>query len=164
MRFTNDIRRQIVSAVLADIPKINYKAKMTARAVEIGVAAMPNAAQALWKKSETRQYVRTQSHYICCISVRVPGLLDWDDKKRIEDDAEFQQHHTAYEKQRDERDSLKDALTANLASCSSSKQFIERYPELAKYAPKEDAPAANLPATKSLVTALKAAGLQLEAA
>lgn len=165
MRFTNDIRRQIVADVMADIPVIDYAGQMAARALAMGVAALPPAARKVWDDPDTRHHLQTQHHSLCCVTARIPGLLEWNDREKIMADPEWKALHEAFEAQRETIQTLRQQVKVNVALCNSRKAFVERFPDLAKYAPTDaSAAVANLPATTNLIEGLRAAGLKLEPA
>lgn len=165
MKFTNDIRLRIVSAILADIPVIDHADAMRKRALAVAREAAPEAVRKMLA-GPNAHWVNLESVHCDCMSFRVPAA-DYQSARDLsailKADADFDAAHKAHDAQRDRLASLKGSLRANLASCSSRKAFVERFPDLAKYAPAENAPPANLPATTSLIDALRAAGLPTEA-
>lgn len=165
MKFTNDIRARIVSAILADIPVIDHADAMRKRALAVAREAAPDAVRKMLD-GPNAHWVNLESVYCDCMSFRVPAA-DYnaarDLSAALKADADFDAAHKAHDAQREQIAGLRFSLKANLASCSSRKAFVERFPDLAKYAPAESAPPANLPATTSLMDNLKAAGLPVEA-
>lgn len=164
MRLTNDIRNMIVNSIMADIPVIAHEDAMRKRAMEIAVSLLPADVLAIYK-GPNKHWIKTDTTYVCCVVYNLPGLSDYESRKArdaaIEADEAWNAAHKAHDEQRDNLKALRASLRANLAGCSTRKQFIERFPELAKYAPQDAATVANLPATNELVQRLQSAGLAL---
>ena len=171
MKLNSRIRERIVDAVLADLPQRDFKAEAEAIVLPAVLERVPSPVQRAWKDNASRPYVRTASCSTNCgaLSAHVPhyrGYLYGNEAKDamgLEAWAALQALCGEHRKYRDERKALKARLAANLSACTTRKAFIERFPELAKYAPNEAAaPVANLPATTELIDSLKAAGLKIE--
>lgn len=164
MRLTAQDRRSMVSAIMADIPVIDYQATMRARALEVAVQRLPEAVRRVFNGPD-KPWIAMRSVYCDCMSFALPSLSNYEDAKALERavvaDAEFDAAHKAHDQQREEHKKIKAELVSNLAGCSTRKQFVERFPELEKYAPSLGA-VQNLPATTALVDHLRSAGLPVE--
>lgn len=164
-KLTQDIRNRIRSAVLTDIPTIDYMEQMRQRVIQIGRDLMPTNVRLVYDNPETRDFVRSEKGHFCCVSFYVPGARSYDDAKAaLSGDARFAELHSLHDAQRNNRISIARDLEIQLTTVSTDKQFRERFPELANYLPEASSPVANLPATTAFIDTLRAAGLQLEAA
>lgn len=162
MRLTNDIRDRIIRDIMADIPVVAHEDVMRKRAMEIAVSLLPADVLAVYN-GPNRHWIETGATFVCCVAYKLPGLNDYESRKAreaaIEGDEVWAAAHQAHDEQRENRKALMAALRVNLAGCSTRKQFVERFPELAKYAPQDTQATANLPATNELVERLQSAGL-----
>ena len=163
MRLTNEIRDRIIRHIMQDVPVIDYESQIRARAVQIGVEAMPPTVRKVYDDPKARHFIRVSQFYIDCMTLSIPGLDRCDSEvvARVRNDERLNELHKLHDDQRDARIALGKQLKANVYSCSTRKQFVDSYPDLAKYAPELTASVPNLPASTALVDALKAAGLQL---
>jgi len=174
MRLTSTIRHQIVRAIEADVPNISdryikdLQEKMERRARAVAIEQLPEDVRAIYKDPDLRSYVNHEYVYSCCIGYSLPSIIYNEGSRTnplrlvIQEDAEFVAAHDAYDKARATARDLHNTLVANLNTCKTVKGFVDRFPELAKYAPKESQPIVNLPATTALMDSLKAAGLSVE--
>jgi hypothetical protein len=167
MKLTQDIRRQMVNAIMADIPVIDHAGAMSKRAMDIAVAALPEPVRRLWNGPH-KSFVSTGSVHFCCCSYFLPNAGHYDDRKAlgqvIAADAEWSAAHAAFEAQRDAHKAMRAQLRANIDTCSTRKQFIDRFPALEKYAPALGTSVGiNLPASTALIDSLISAGLPVEA-
>jgi len=164
MRLTNDVRTMIVNSIMADIPVIAHEDAMRKRAMEIAVSLLPADIRTAYN-GPNKHWIETNYTSVCCVTYSLPGLGDYESRKAreavIEGDEVWAAAHKAHDEQRDNLKALRASLRANLEGCSTRKQFIDRFPKLAKYAPQNAATVANLPATNELVQRLQSAGLAL---
>jgi hypothetical protein len=168
MKLTQEIRRQMVSSIMADIPVIDHARTMKNRAIAIAVAALPEPVRRLWGGPH-KCFVSTGTVHFCDVAYCLPNAGTYDDRKAlgavIAADAEWMAAHAAFEAQRDAHKEMRQQLRANIEACSTRKQFIDRFPALEKYAPSVGlAAVSNLPATTALIDSLVAAGLPMEQA
>jgi hypothetical protein len=174
MRLTQTNRWQIVNAIKADVPNISdrhikdLQDLMEKRVRAIAIEQLPEKVRAIYNDPALREYVNTEYVYSCCVGYLLPSIAQ-DGLSRthplrqaIEADPDFAAAHTAYDRAKDMARDIHNTLVANLNTCKTVKSFVERFPELAKYAPKENAPVQTLPATTALMDSLKAAGLSVE--
>lgn len=169
MRLTATIRDAIVVDILSDLPDTVGEAykhlEKTAYDVAWGLAP---AVIRMVRDAGLGHYLQLSG-----VRVEVPNryrvssapsevVLDAAVDQRVLDAAE------EYRRVYYEREKLKTELEANLGACSTLKVFKDRFPALAKYAEKYEvagvAEVKNLPASTSLMDALRAAGLPQEAA
>lgn len=75
--------------------------------------------------------------------------------------SEIEELCNARHKWNSDREVLKEQIKANVYSCSTEKQFTERFPDLVKYLPERRQSVANLPATNDFMERLKSEGLKL---
>lgn len=164
MKLTHDIRKQIVTAIMADIPYRTTVSDAEDYLLELAENALPEQVRKLWKNSETKQYVSTYYFYYMTVSANLPGIYrnsgDHADLFGEEAWKKFTDMAEAITAEKEERKQTVVDLTVNFASIRTAKVFGERFPELAKYLPVKAEPVANLPATTNLMDKLKAMGLE----
>lgn len=167
-KLTNEMRNKIRYSVEAALPSPTADA-MRKRAITVALALLPPTVRAVYDNVETRPFVNVTSFWLDCMTLAVPATTDSDDRsavhKALGSDAELTALHNAYDAARDLRSAAIQELRNGLIGCSTIKQFVERFPDLAQYAPADIENPSNLPATTAVMDALKAAGLpQPEAA
>lgn len=164
MRMTVAIRDDIQSSILRDLPAAPDPQPAKDAVLLDAVTRLPEAIRKLWVNEETRNFITTQTVWSSTgnIAVTVPASRDQLRTEILSQSAaeKLDEAGAAIVKHRDERKELAKKIRKYLDSCSTVNVFCTRFPELAKYAPKE-APTLNLPATTELIDNLKAAGLKL---
>lgn len=164
MKLTHDIRKQIVTAIMADIPYRTTASDAQDYLLELAENALPEQVRKLWKNSETKQYVNTYYFYYMTVSANLPGVYrnigEHVDLFGEEAWKKFTDMVEAICAETDERKQTAIDLTVNFTSIRTAKVFEERFPELVKYLPTKAEPVANLPATTNLMDKLKAMGLE----
>ena len=173
IRLTIEMRTAIARKVLADMPALDPKHikdlqdKMSKRAREIAVEQLPEKVRAVWTDPTLQMYVHTEYVHVCCMGYSLPVSKEQEYRRDtrlgriIEADPEWIAAHTAHDKLRDDTRRIQEQLSLNLALPKTVREFIEMFPDLAKYAPEESRPVAQLPATTALMDTLKAAGLKV---
>jgi len=169
MRMNDAIRVEIVRAVMADVPAIAYDVKMRDAALKAAVDALPPEARKLWDNPDTRGWINMRPYYNCCMSFVLPVKLSerpfWEnqDGHVAFQDPEYLRLHKLHDEQEAARDAARTQITQAVKTCTSVKQFIERYPELAKYAPEgARQKQQNALASTELMDSLKTAGLKTD--
>lgn len=166
MRLTISIKKSIVEQILNDIPKSAKPDVEEARTVTVEYfrKRLPKDVQSIWDNPETRQYVRIHYQHVQGVgSIIVPwipqvtGLIEErtavgkDVDHAVKDIVEpYQNYQNLIQKVRME-------LTAAFYPVTTLKSFKEKFPQFAKYAPKE-AEVMNLPTTTAMMDSLKLAG------
>ena len=170
MKLTKYMKEAIVRKIIADIPERNFQAEAEALVLPAVMARLPAKVKAAFNDPATAAFIKTAPAGTNCgaLYVQIPAqssYLDTTEKMEAlgaETWAALQALCGEHRAAKEERQRLSITLAANFARITSRKQFVERFPDLAKYAPEEDAPAANLPATTALIDTLKAAGLPVQ--
>jgi Nucleotide modification associated domain 5 len=159
MRLTNYIRDAFVSAVMQDVPKVNYDEQIRAKYKEAMLALMPPELVGHYEKNKD-WFNHGYRHVPGChlsINVVCPDGEHRDPKpehqKQIDALAE------AYRNQRKTRTELQAKLHGVAYGCTTRKALAEALPEFEKYLPKEDEkPSKSLPALANLVADFTKAG------
>ncbi len=176
MNMTNDLRRRIKTAIMADIPAIGLKKSMDLssaaekRAREIAVAALPDDVRAIYKDADLRGYINHEYVYTGMFGYSLPAAKADEHNnpkhlaRALDADPVFAAARDAYKDIVDASRDIEREINAHLATCKTLRAFTTRFPALAKYAPADGprTPTANLPATTALMDSLKAAGLSVE--
>lgn len=165
------MRREIVSSVMADLPKLEGEQAIRDMVLKAAVERLPPKVRAVWDDPKLRGFIGTSTVYDGGIGVAIPvhDREFWDaGNRRVhtlgeEGAAAFSAAVKEYRGRAEERSAVRERLEQALSAVRTVKQFREAYPELAKYAPDDAAPVRNLPATTDLMEKLKAAGLKPEA-
>ena len=140
MKLTKYTKQAIVSSILADLPPIDENKLFVELQAKL-VKAMSRSCQNVYKKNP--KALRVEWVY-----------LGRSRRAVVVGDADFDAVFAPYKASQAEREAIKNKLTAALEACSTRKQFVDRFPEFSKYAPKEDAPCSTLPAVANLVSDL----------
>lgn len=176
MNMTNDLRRQIIDAIKADMPTFGSQKRkdlldsLEKRAREIATAALPEDVRAIYRDPDLRDYVNHEYVYAHGCGYSLPSVSNNDYLKRsplavaILEDPTFNATYETYQHLLQTEEDIKRELRTHLATCKTLRAFTTRFPALAKYAPADTSrkPTANLPATTALMDSLKAAGLSVE--
>lgn len=165
------MRREIVSSVMADLPKLEGEQAIRDMVLKAAVERLPPKVRAVWDDPKLRGFIETSTIYEAGIGVAIPVHGDdfWAATRRAvhclgeEGAAAFSAAVKEYRGRAEERSAVRERLEQALSAVRTVKQFREAYPELAKYAPDDVTPVRNLPATTDLMEKLKAAGLKPEA-
>lgn len=146
MNLDKYVKQSIVRAIMAELPRVNFKALR----VEIQdklVAAMSPECQALYVKAPnalaSRHVTRVvDGHY----SV---NFVSGDLTEEV-----FAEIIKPYEEAYTHRADIETKLHAAIAPIRTRKQFINRFPEFSQHAPAEDGTCATLPAIANIVADL----------
>lgn len=160
MKLSASDRDAFVTAVMGDVPRIDYEGQAKDMVRAECVAKLPPKVRALWDDKELRGFVRCDSYqhvYGFTGSVAVPPVgytMTAATTKKVKALAD---KHAA---QRKQRDALRDKVKAVIQGCTTLKQARERLPEFAKYLPAErgSTGATDLPAVANVVADLTKAG------
>lgn len=165
MRLTKDMRTAFVNAVMNDVPKKDYDDLIRSAATAAALDALPRAVASIYKKEDTRQFVRMHhiylrienpsGAYIQDLSVAVPGgdvtgaLIRTACADLLTEAGA--QHQT--------REDLRLSLQVAADRCTTTEELTKVFPEFARYVPKDPALATrNLPALANVVESFKKAG------
>lgn len=166
---TKNEKEKIAHRIMADIPFEDVRPTLRERVYELAYANLPEKVRMVWDDTQLRGYVSTTTLY--WDNILSVGELPYDDgaawnnryKSILGADgaAEIQAALDDYKARRKARTEMQERLMAEFVVVRTHKQFIERFPDLAKYLPAPVA-AANVPATTDLMDKLRAAGLKEE--
>lgn len=160
MRLTNDIRREFVKNVMADVPRSDYASQIEQVLLDDAVAQLPPPVRALWDDPKLRKYVIEDNFWLNDVSIFSPdvpcsceGRLPFTEKavdqvialKRLED-AQTEAHND-----------LRLRLNAIVKSCGTSESLAKKLPEFEKYIPSAAAPS-TLPVLANLAADFMKAG------
>lgn len=140
MKLNKYTKQAIVSSILADLPKVDEN-KMFVELQAKLVKAMSRSCQNVCKKNPTA----LRKEYV---------VIGRSSRRLVVGDADFEAVFAPYKAAQAEREAVRRKLEAAIEACSTRKQFVDRFPEFSKYAPKEDAPCSTLPAVANLVSDL----------
>ena len=164
MRMTVAIKDDIQSSIMRDLPPAPEKDTVSQLVLNDAIMRLPEPVRKIWSDEATREFVTTQSVWSSTgnVAVTVPASRSQLKGQILSEKAveALNAVGEAIVAHNNHRRELNKTIRKHLDSCSTVNVFCTRFPELAKYAPKE-APTPNLPATTALVDNLKAAGLKL---
>lgn len=170
MRLLKDEKAELISAVIDALPTGGYPDKISQRAVNLAVMALPPAAKALWNDGNrglivTRSiywYEEKEAHqrsYWTVANATVPGYED--QHERIKADPLIQEWVRELVAEKDRRDTLRHQLRAGIEAITTVENFKVAFPDLVSYLPPKAAAVANLPVSSELNAAFVAAGLPI---
>lgn len=162
-RLTKYQKSAIVDRVLADIPIKLTKASIADKLVQLAVDELPKEIRRIWDNEQTRPYVKLVHVGHGPVYTWVPGCDNRGGAELFGDEKwkSFKDLTMAHRAELNRRSELRIELEANFMSVKTRKQFIERFPELEKYLPDEEAPVNNPPATTHMIDKLRNLGLKL---
>ena len=167
MRLTQDHKHTFVRAVMADVPKTDYKTQIAKRLYPTIEGRIPKIVMQAYKKHPEffqKLHVYIGAPMKCYVYLDLPkydhySTVDLTEKEQ----ALIADLIQAAIEQDDRLDSLKSSLNSSIRYCKTLKQLKEALPEFEKYMPEENQPASqNLPALANIVADFKAAGLQFK--
>lgn len=171
MNLNKSHREEIVAAVMSDTPK-RHKLSISDRLQDVVDKAItergPEGIRHLWKDKELGRFLHRTStcasyifgdHYVDnvpYVSMLYGYQLDKDAKAELK---ALVEDHLDEIKQRAQAQTT---LAAALAGIRTRKQFIEQFPELAKYAPEEIKADRSVPAIANVMSTLSKLGWPAE--
>lgn len=163
MKLTKYDRQAFVKAVMADIPKEDYREQARALILEDSIQALPKKLQDAARDPACKDYLETGSCYRQAFANSFT-VYDrrWNGRytpsaTALKKLTELETLHKAQEKKLDD---VEVKLTASIEACSTLKVAKERLPEFEKYLPEDRTPekGAYLPAVANLVADLATLG------
>lgn len=138
MRLTNDKRRAFVNAVIADVPKVDYKEQIRKLLLDAAVEMLPEPIRKIWDNPELRHYLG--SNYIYCFNVGVayPRNIQCESDFPIGTIHALDKLKVKADEQVEKIEELKTKLTSLVNGCSTLKQLKLAVPELEKYMPADN--------------------------
>ena len=160
MKLTRTDKDAFISAVIQDIPKVDYQEQYRALLQEDAIAQLPAKIQAIARDKELRHFLRT-------------GVI-WG-RGNMSSVAVYEGHGTNFKPtpavsekvdqliqlRREQGQRLEDMrlkLNAAIAPCATLKMALERLPEFAKYLPEAREKSVYLPSIANLVADLSTLG------
>lgn len=163
MKLTKYDRQAFVKAVMADIPKEDYKEQARALILEDSIQALPKKLQDAARDPACKDYLETGS----CYRQAFGGSFTVYDRRwngRYTPSATATKKLLELEKLHQEQtkklDDVEAKLTASIEACTTLKVAKERLPEFEKYLPQDRTPEKGtyLPAVANLVADLSTLG------
>lgn len=159
MRLTNYQRDAFISAIMNDVPKIDYQTQAEAIAKEDAYNQMPVKVKEAFNDKTLLPYFHKQYFYFrgmnfCSVTIYAPEGFD------VGADAKTKLHelNDLKNSQQENRNALESKLRGAIYSVSTLKAARELLPDFLDYLPEEDKPTKNLPAVANLIVDFKAAG------
>jgi hypothetical protein len=159
MKLTKDDKQAFVSAVMDDVPQIDYNELARKLIMDWAIAKLPDYV----KRAYDEGWVETKH-------VSTPGLLSYVyaplQERVCQEDmpaelwAQLEVLADAMKEQKEKLRQLNESVAASITGCSTLKQAKERLPEFEKYLPadRDGTGISNLPAISNTVAALVQAG------
>lgn len=161
MKLNKLIREQIVSAILSDIPKVDYIEQMRVYLQKDAREQLPEELkEAIKKNPDVASYIETESIYPfrCTSGIHGFRVLNNNYKYDTSDGSELKRIHDEFEKQRDSRNEIRIKIESVISGCRTTEEFLSIFPEFEQYTPRhEESSIKNLPACK-VIEEMKAAG------
>lgn len=165
-RLTNDVRTAFVAGVMADVPSVDYQAKIRSAVNKAATAALPSAIKKILADEELAKFITIRGFTLNrhfgvpngeYLSFRLPAPSDeWLEKIAT---AQAEPFIKQWVEQDARYHDLRNKLQTIAHHCTTIKQLSEAFPEFAKYLPRDDATATrNLPALANVVSEFVKAG------
>lgn len=159
MKLTNYHRQAFVSAVLLDIPKIDYPEQFKKLVEDDMITVAPPKIAEVLKDKELRCYLLTGD------TSYAPAGARWNSEigsvsvfRHYEPSAKalskITKLHELAKAQKESREKIEAQIAGVIQSCSTLKTAHERLPEFAKYLPVEQVKGTMLPAIANLAAEL----------
>lgn len=163
MKLTKYDRQAFVKAVMADIPKEDYREQARKVLLQDSIEALPKKLQDAARDPTCKDYLETGNYYLQAFNnsftvydKRWSGhyTASATAKKKLD---ELCSLHVA---QKEKLDAVEQKLVASIEACTTLKMAKERLPEFEKYLPQDRTPekGAYLPAVANLVADLATLG------
>ena len=163
MRLTKTIKDQIISAIMADVPEVDYDTLIQDTAVKEGLKTVPPEIMRL--KDKYPEWIKGEN-YFYIPNFRSLCILHSSDSKSVENTKGIiAPLIKKYNDQVYERKTMKAKLEASFASITTDTKFAELFPDFVKYMPSEVKSATGFAvATTEVLDGLKKLGWPKEAA
>lgn len=153
MDLNSSHKKAFVSAVLKDVPEVDYAQQLRDNIESIIVRNLPKEIQEMRKNKSLACYLTGRAVYAFDVGVHIVGVLENYGKPSIEKFStpdEWLELNNIYNlkgKQDFNRKVLERELTASVSGVRTLKQLQKLFPELVKYMPNQIEAVDNLPAT-----------------
>lgn len=160
MKLNTADRDAFVTAVIGDVPSVDYVTQAHLIVLDEVGAKLPAKVRAVWDSKELRGYVRCDNYFRANgfnTSFAIPLGGYTPSAANIK---KLQALADKYSAQRKQRDDLRAKVRAVIESCTTLKQAKERLPEFTKYLPAERGTTGvcGLPVIANVVADLSKAG------
>lgn len=159
MKLTKTDKVAFVSAVIQDVPKIDYQEQYRNLVLEDSIAQLPEKIQAIARDKDLRHFIRTDSYWrsgMGGVTAFVGRGNSYDVSVALAPKIAEVIH--LHREQADRLDAIRSKVGAAIEPCTTLKMALERLPEFAKYLPEEREKSVNLPAIANLVADLSVLG------
>lgn len=159
MRLTKSDRDAFVSAVMDDVPSVDYRGQAHALVREDAVNQLPKKVKEVYEDDSLKKYLDRVSVYLND-QFHSAYVVGPEYKMSSAVAAKIKELAEKHKEQDKRRRVLKDSLKSAILACNTLKQAKERMPEFEKYLPadRDSTGTSNLPAISNLVTDLMLAG------
>ena len=161
MRLNESTKHALVHKILEDIPHEDFETKLSDLANHIAISLLPQSVRDLVKRDPSaKQFLRIVECYVGNDCHVVIGARGDQEKiiKAMRADAEFMRLSEEKAAQLARVKEARTRIKAAVYSCTTDKQFADRFPEFAQYLPKVCGPTSNLPVDANLITDLMRLG------
>lgn len=174
IRLDRYAKQAIVTAIMNDVPQVNYAEQQNALLTEWAVSMMPPKVRAVWADKDLRHYIilgrfsenpigaNGEKEYV--IAGYIPMPTDQHKTLPAELSHKLVELKRLSNEQAERRHELREKVQGLINGCSSIKQVRDMCPEFEKYLPKGEGSTPNLPSVTNVVTELMKEGWPKEAA
>lgn len=162
MKLSNYVKDAVISAIMQDVPQVDYSRQAEKMFRDALYAVLPDAVKALLS---TPEGYRLDSGRVVLPSpvtdsIWVRGAVEKDGEKVSEATRnEVHRLMDLHYKQKKERTALRNKLRNGIYGVNTRAQFIKTFPEFEKYMPAApEKPSSNLPVDTTVVSSLMQAG------
>lgn len=155
MKLTKNLREAFVRAVMADVPKVDYREQLQKVVTDAAVALLPAPVATAYKQFP--EYIETRRVWAGATYLSVPAADEVVFPPEVE--KEIARLEALNDAQEENRSALRTKLTAAANSVTTRKALADLLPEFEKYLPADDRTATlNLPAVANVVADFVKAG------
>lgn len=155
MKLTKNLREAFVRAVMADVPRIDYREQMQKVATAAAVSMLPVPVAVAYKQFP--DYIESRNVWAGSLYFSVPAAGNVVFPPEVEE--ELSRLGALNDAQDESRSALRTKLTAAANSVTTRKALANLLPEFEKYLPADDRTATlNLPAVTNVVADFVKAG------
>lgn len=167
MRLTNALRDRILSAVMADLPKVDYEEELRVFLQKDAKDKLPVELKNAIELNPTAEIYLGDSfiHPFRCVGFGGVRVMNKHYAPDVSEGSEAKRIHDLHEKQRDQRNKLRAQIEGVLGQCKTTQDFVKVFPQFDGYIPKTEAAViTNLPAAQVVEEMIAAGWKQKEVA
>ncbi len=162
MKLTRADKDAFASAVVQDIPKIDYEEQYRKLVYEDAISQLPEKVQAIAKDASLNRFLATRVVWgrdpMGCVTIFASRDAGDYKPSSAEVSGKIDALGRASREQKNHLEEAQRKVRGAIEPCTTLKMALERLPEFAKYLPEQHEKSVNLPAIANLVADLSTLG------